>query len=77
MTTKNGKKSLIKRFLTETEIENLRKQLSELKQTADQSTQTFVNRINQLYDIIHGKEIIIDFRTAAAEAKPWPYLSTK
>ena len=69
MTTKNGKKSLIKRFLTETEIENLRKQLSELKQTADQSTQTFVNRINQLYDIIHGKEIIIDFRTAAAEAK--------
>ena len=62
-------KSLIKRFLTETEIENLKKQLSELKQTADQSTQTFVNRINQLYDIIHGKEIIIDFRTAAPEAK--------
>ena len=62
-------KSLIKRFLTETEIENLKKQLSELKQTADQSTQTFVNRINQLYDIIHGKEIIIDFGTAAAEAK--------
>jgi hypothetical protein len=62
-------KSLIKRFLTETEIENLRKQLSELKQTADQSTQTFINRINQLYDIIHRKEIIIDFRTASAEAK--------
>jgi hypothetical protein len=62
-------KSLIKRFLTETEIENLRKQLSKLKQTADQSTQTFINRINQLYDIIHGKEIIIDFTTASAEAK--------
>ncbi len=62
-------KSLITRYLTETEIENLRKQLSELKQTADKNTQTFVNRINQLYDIIHGKEIIIDFRTASAEAK--------
>ena len=30
-------KSLIKRFLTETEIENLKKQLSELKQTADKA----------------------------------------
>jgi hypothetical protein len=62
-------KSLIKRFLTETEVENLRKQLSELKQTADQSTQTFVSRIIQLYDIIHGQEIAIDFRTASNEAK--------
>ena len=28
-----------------------------------------MNRINQLYDIIHGKEIYIDFRTASAQAK--------
>ncbi|XP_046633328.1 myosin-11-like [Daphnia pulicaria] len=52
-------KALINRFLTETELENLRKQLNELRQTPDQSTQTFVSRINQLYDIIHGKEITL------------------
>ncbi|XP_046646436.1 myosin-11-like [Daphnia pulicaria] len=61
-------KALINRFLTETELENLRKQLNELRQTPDQSTQTFVSRINQLYDIIHGKEITLGDK-ATNEAK--------
>jgi ABC-type metal ion transport system substrate-binding protein len=62
-------KALIKRFLTETELENLRKQLNELRQTPDQSTHTFVSRINQLYDIIHGKEITLgDKATNKAKA---------
>jgi hypothetical protein len=52
-------KALINRFLTETELENLRKQLNELRQTPEQSTQTFVSRINQLYGIIHGKDITL------------------
>ncbi|EFX63033.1 hypothetical protein DAPPUDRAFT_119595 [Daphnia pulex] len=61
-------KALINRFLTETEIENLKKQLNELKQTPDQSTQTYVSRLNHLYDIIHGKEIVLDETIAPPEA---------
>jgi hypothetical protein len=61
-------KALINRFLTETEIENLKKQLNELKQTTDQSTQTYVSRLNHLYDIIHGKEIVLDETIAPPEA---------
>jgi len=57
-------KALINRFLTETEIENLKKQLNEQKQTPDQSTQTYVSRLNHLYDIIHGKEVVLDETTA-------------
>ncbi|EFX61003.1 hypothetical protein DAPPUDRAFT_340817, partial [Daphnia pulex] len=61
-------KALISRFLTETEIENLKKQLNELKQAPDQSTQTYVSRLNHLYDIIHGKEIVLDETIAPPEA---------
>ncbi|EFX83608.1 hypothetical protein DAPPUDRAFT_315423 [Daphnia pulex] len=61
-------KALISRFLTETEIENLKKQLNELKQNPDQSTQTYVSRLNHLYDIIHGKEIVLDETIAPPEA---------
>ncbi|EFX65884.1 hypothetical protein DAPPUDRAFT_116883 [Daphnia pulex] len=61
-------KALINRFLTESEVENLRKQLNELRQGPEQSTQTFVSRLNHLYDIIHGKEIVIDEAIAPPEA---------
>ncbi|EFX67414.1 hypothetical protein DAPPUDRAFT_115447 [Daphnia pulex] len=61
-------KAIISRFLTETEIENLKKQLNELKQIADQNTQTYVSRLNHLYDIIHGKEIVLDETIAPPEA---------
>ncbi|EFX68095.1 hypothetical protein DAPPUDRAFT_114860 [Daphnia pulex] len=61
-------KALINRSLTESEVENLRKQLNELRQGPDQSTQTFVSRLNHLYDIIHGKEIVIDEMIAPPEA---------
>jgi len=61
-------KAIIGRFLTETEIENLKKQLNELKQMPDQSTQTYVSRLNHLYDIIHGKEIVLDETIAPPEA---------
>ncbi|EFX66896.1 hypothetical protein DAPPUDRAFT_115918 [Daphnia pulex] len=61
-------KALINRFLTETEIENLKKQLNELKQTPDQSTQIYVSRLNHLYDIIHGKEIVLYETIAPPEA---------
>ncbi|EFX66137.1 hypothetical protein DAPPUDRAFT_116683 [Daphnia pulex] len=61
-------KAIISRFLTETEIENLKKQLNELKQMPDQSTQTYVSRLNHLYDIIHGKEIVLDETIAPPEA---------
>ncbi len=61
-------KALTNIFLTETEIENLKKQLNEQKQTPDQSTQTYVSRLNHLYDIIHGKEVVLDETTASPEA---------
>ncbi|EFX78039.1 hypothetical protein DAPPUDRAFT_105600 [Daphnia pulex] len=61
-------KAIISRFLTETEIESLKKQLNELKQMPDQSTQTYVSRLNHLYDIIHGKEIVLDETIAPPEA---------
>jgi hypothetical protein len=34
----------------------------------DQSTQTYVSRLNHLYDIIHGKEIVLDETIAPPEA---------
>jgi hypothetical protein len=61
-------KALISRFLPEPEIDNLKKQLNELKKTPDQSTQTYVSRLNHLYDIIHGKEIFLDDTIAPPEA---------
>ncbi|EFX73066.1 hypothetical protein DAPPUDRAFT_325562 [Daphnia pulex] len=61
-------KALINRFLTETEIKNLKKQINELKQTTDQSSQTYISRLNHLYDIIHGKEVVLDEATAKPEA---------
>ena len=42
--------------------------MNELRQGPDQSTQTFVSRLNHLYDIIHGKEIVIDEANAPPEA---------
>ncbi len=47
---------------------NRKKKLNELKQTPDQSTQTFVSRLNHLYDIIHGKEVTLDEATAPPAA---------
>ena len=47
--------ALIKRFLTEADKENLKKQLKVFKQAPDQSTQTHVSRLNRLYNIIYDK----------------------
>jgi len=52
-------KAFIERFLTKADRENLKKELFKLRQ-GEQSTQTFVSRLNKLYDTIHGKEITID-----------------
>ena len=62
------KKAFVYRFLTEADRENLKKELFKLKQ-GEQSTQTFVGRLNKLYDIVNRKEISIDLNTASNETK--------
>ena len=61
-------KAFIDRFLTEADRENLKKELFKLKQ-GEQSTQTFVSRLNKLYDIVNRKEISIDLNRALNETK--------
>ena len=50
----NWKKKLIAQFQTGAEIEDYRQKLVALKQRDDQKVKSFINRINFLYDIVHG-----------------------
>ena len=52
----NRKKELQKRFTDESDIEKLKTKLKSLKQMPDQRVRSFISRINNLFDMVHGKE---------------------
>jgi len=51
---KGWKKNLIKQFRTAADIEEYRLKLQQLKQREDQKVQSFIDRLNFLYDIVYG-----------------------
>ena len=54
------KKSFLKRFHDEADIERLRTKLTQLKQHADQRARAYVARLDSLYIAINGKDIVLN-----------------
>ena len=54
------KKSFLKRFHDEADIQRLRTKLTQLKQHADQRARAYVARLDSLYIAINGKDIVLN-----------------